>query len=190
MLLYNFPKKQAQPPVPRRDIDITVHKQIVDLLVRHATIHRHVKQLKLSAILVAPLRSIVKTIKSQWLKVLQRTHHDYRLQAVCQTLEEVYKGKVRLVLNGKAVGKHFFVDTDTKPRETFKHTPRYFEELLTCVNGQLTKLKCIIKDCNDVKMTETCWNGILQDIKCAVKAAAYHFTIANRQALTDALNTF
>ena len=190
MLLYNFPKEQAQPPVPQRDIDITSLHHIVDLLARHAKIHGHVKKLKLSAILVAPLRSIVSTIKSQWLKVLKRTYHDYRLQAVCQTLEEVYKGKVRLVLNGKALGRPFFVDTDGRQKETSKHSKKYFDELLTSVNGQLTRLKCIIKDCNDVLMAKSSWNGILKDVRQAAEAAAAQFSVPNQRALTDALNTF
>ena len=148
------------------------------------------KKLKLSAILVAPLRSIVSTIKSQWLKVLKRTYHDYRLQAVCQTFEEVYKGKVRLVLNGKALGRPFFVDTDGRQKETSKHSKKYFEELLTSVNGQLTRLKCIIKDCNDVLMTKSRWNSILKDIRKAAEPAAAQFSVPNQRAMTDALNTF
>ena len=79
MLLYNFPKEQAQPPVPQRDIDITSLHHIVELLARHAKILGHVKKLKLSAILVAQLRSIVATIKPQCLKVLKRSYHDYHL---------------------------------------------------------------------------------------------------------------
>ncbi len=52
------------------------------------------------------------------------TFQDYRLQALCQTLEEVYKGNVRLVLKKTPFGNCILVDTDPRPRETFKHSPR------------------------------------------------------------------
>ena len=171
-------------------MDITSNKQFVMLLQRHRKILGHVKRLKLSDILVVPLRATVKTIREQWLKVLQRTHHDYRLQAVSQMLNEVYKGKVNLILNGKGLGKPFFVDTDARQKETSKHSKKYFDDLLTCINTQLTRLKCIIMECNDVKMTKKKWKRVLKDIQLAVEAAADHFNITNQQALIDALNTF
>jgi len=133
---------------------------------------------------------MAKTIREQWLKVLQRTHHDYRLQAVSQMINEVYKGKVSLILNGKGLGKPFYVDTDARQKETSKHSKKYFDNLLTCINTQLTRLKCIIKDCNDILMTKSSWNGILKDVRQAAEAAAAQFIVPNERALTDALNTF
>ena len=93
------------------------------------------KKLKLSDILVVPLRSIVKTIREQWLKVLQRTHYDYRLHTVSQMLTQVYKGEVRLMVNGKGLGKPFLVDTDARQKETYKHSKNYFDDLLSSING-------------------------------------------------------
>ena len=92
MLIYNLPEDEPpKPPVPLIDVDITSNKQFVMLLLRHRKILGHVKKLKLSEILVVPLQSIVQTIIEQWLKVLQITHHGYRLHAVSQMLTQVYK---------------------------------------------------------------------------------------------------
>ena len=82
------------------------------------------------------------------------------------------------------------MDTDGRQKETFKHSKKYFDELLTSVNGQLTRLKCIIKDCNDVLMTKSSWNGILKEYRQAAEAAAAQFSVPNQRALIDALNTF
>ena len=94
-------------------------------------------------------------------------------------LNEVYKAKVNLILDGKGLGKPFFVDTDARQKETYKHSKNYFDDLLSSINGQATKLKTIISGCNNIKMTERCLNSILKDIRLAVEAAAAHFTFNN-----------
>ena len=148
------------------------------------------KKLNLSDILVVPLRSIVETIREQWLKVLQRTHHDYRLHAVSQMLTQVYKGEVRLMVNGKGLGKPFLVNTDARQKETYKHSKNYFDGILTTINGQLTKLKLIITGCNEIKLKQRDWDRILKDIRLAAEEASVRFTLNNQRGLTDALNLF
>jgi hypothetical protein len=105
-------------------------------------------------------------------------------------LTQVYKGEVRLMVNGKGLGKPFFVDTDARQKETYKHSKNYFDDLLSSINGQATKLKTIISGCNDIKMTKRGWNSILKDIRLAAKEASVRFTLNNQRALTDALNLF
>jgi hypothetical protein len=165
--LFNFPEEQSQPPVPTLDIDITVNKEFVNILERHQKIHTHVKKLKLKDILVEPLRSIVETIKGQWFKVLKRTYHDYRLHTVSQMMTQVFNGEVKLMVNGMALGKPFLVNTDARQKESYKHSKNYFDDILTTINGQLTKLKLIITGCNEIKMTERGWDRILKDIRLA-----------------------
>ena len=180
MLFHTLAKDEPpKPPVPIINIDITSNKQFVNLLERHRKILGHVKRLKLSDILVAPLRSIIQTIKGQWLKVLKRTYHDYRLNSVSEMLTQVFKGKVKLILNGSALGKPFFVDSDGRQKETFKHTKNYFDEMLSTINGQATKLKLIITGCNENEKTLREWDNILKDIRLAADAAAAQFNITN-----------
>ena len=105
-------------------------------------------------------------------------------------LTQVFKGKVKLILNGSALGKPFFVDSDGRKKETYKHSKNYFDDLFSSINGQLTKLKPIITGCNEIKLKQRDWDRILKDIRLAAEEASVRFTLNNQRALTDALNLF
>ena len=49
-------------------------------------------------------------------------------------LTSVYRGKIRLLKNGKPFGKPFYVDSESR-QEIYKDPKSYFGDLLTSVNG-------------------------------------------------------
>jgi hypothetical protein len=94
------------------------------------------------------------------------------------------------MVNGKGLGKPFLVNTDARQKETYKHSKNYFDDLVSSINGQLTKLKPIITGCNEIKLKQRDWDRILKDIRLAAEEASVRFTLNNQRALTDALNLF
>ena len=122
---------------------------------------------------------MVGKLRKVSLEVLKKAFHAYCVNAVSSMLDHVYCGRVSLTLNGAAMGKPFQLNTDTRAKETLKHSERYIDDFLSSVNENIAKLQPIIKSCNDVLLTKAKWDIVLQHIREAIEQAATRFTVYN-----------
>ncbi len=68
------------------------------------------------------------------------------------------------MINDSPLGKPFNLATDARQMETAKHSERYFDDLLSSISGQFTKLRVIVNACNEVRLRRSDWNAILSGI--------------------------
>jgi hypothetical protein len=79
-------------------------------------------------------------------------------------MDKIHKGNVQVMLNEReALGKPFYLDTDTREKETEKHSLRYLEDLLRMISKQMGKLRLLLQE--EDTLTTAQWQVALTDLK-------------------------
>jgi len=111
---------------------------------RYSKIHDHVLGISKLKISIQVLQKLVSRMRKVWLDTLYRALYFYRQAAATSILRCIFKGLIQFVDGDILVGKRFSLDTDSPHPLTKKHTSTYLDELLTRINSQQGKFRCLI----------------------------------------------
>ncbi len=76
-----------------------------------------------------------------------------------------------MVNEREALGKPIFVDTDTREKETEKHSSRYIEDLLRAISQQMGKLHILMQE--EDTLTVAQWQVALNYLKTLLTQPVY-----------------
>ena len=112
-----------------------------ELVAQYRKVHqRYVKAHKLARsieplnVSVTDLARIAFRLRKVWLEVMKKAIRSYRLNTTPSFIGCIYRGMVKMIQeDGSPIGKPFFIDTNSREKETSKHTFRHIFDLLSMI---------------------------------------------------------
>jgi len=97
-------------------------------------VHKLVKSIDPVRVSVTELSRTAFRLRKVWLEVVKKGIRCYRLNAIPGLIEYIHRGYVQVIQEEECpIGKPFFIDTDSREKETSKHSFRYIFELLGAI---------------------------------------------------------